>query len=189
MLHEFVTTNRDEIIARCRAKISSRPAPRPTDAELEHGVPLFLDQLADTLRLGLAQSPNPEMIRSAAKHGSELLSRGFTIAQVVNDYGGVCQTITELAVEKAAPITNREFQTLNLCLDIATAEAVGEYGRLREYEGTERLGLLAHELRNLLTVAVLSFDTLKTGTVGVDGSTAALLSRTLTALRHLTLLC
>ena len=43
MLHEFVTANRDEILARCRAKIASRPGPYPTDAELEYGVPLFLD--------------------------------------------------------------------------------------------------------------------------------------------------
>ncbi len=86
MLHQFVTANRAEIIARCRAKISSRPVPRPTDAELEYGVPLFLDQLADTLRLAL--EPNPAIGNSGAKHGNELLNRGFTIAQVVRDYGG-----------------------------------------------------------------------------------------------------
>ena len=53
MLHDFVRVNRAEIIARCRAKISTRPVPRPTDVELEHGVPLFLDQLADSLLLAL----------------------------------------------------------------------------------------------------------------------------------------
>ena len=50
MLHEFLTLHRDEIIARTREKVATRTAPRPTDAELEHGVPLFLDQLAETLR-------------------------------------------------------------------------------------------------------------------------------------------
>jgi signal transduction histidine kinase len=183
MLHEFVAANREEIIGRCRAKISSRPAPRPTDVELEHGVPLFLDQLAETLRFAL--TANPAMAKTAAKHGNELLHRGFTIAQVVHDYGGVCQTITELAIEKAAPITTREFKTLNLCLDDAIAEAVGEYGRMREHEGTERLGRLAHELRNLLNSAILSFDMLKTGTVGIGGSTGAVLGRSLEGLRNL----
>src|SRR5579863_8168030 len=120
MLHQFITENRSEIIDRCRAKIASRPAPRPTDVELEHGVPLFLDQLADTLRLAL--TTHPAIGKSAAKHGDELLHRGFTIAQVVHDYGGVCQAITELAVETQAPITTKEFQTLNLCLDDAIAE-------------------------------------------------------------------
>jgi signal transduction histidine kinase len=183
MLHDFVTANRAEIIARCRARVASRPAPRPTAVELEHGVPLFLDQLADTLRLVL--EPNPAMSESAAKHGNELLRGGFTIAQVVRDYGDICQTITELAVEKAAPITIDEFRTLNLCLDDAIADAVTEYGRLRAHEGTERLGQLAHELRNLLSSAFLAFEMIKTGSVGVGGSTAAVLGRSLRGLRDL----
>lgn len=164
MLHEFITAHRAEIVERCRARIASRPVPRATDEELEYGVPLFLDQLADTLRRALAGS-NPAIGESAAKHGNELLHRGFTIAQVVHDYGGICQTITELASERKAPITSEEFRTLNLCLDDAIAEAVTEYGKLREHEGTERFGHLVHELRNLLNRACLAFDVLKTGSV------------------------
>ena len=53
ILHEFVTNNRTEIIVRCRLLIADLHAPRPTQSELEHGVPLFLDQLADKLRLKL----------------------------------------------------------------------------------------------------------------------------------------
>jgi signal transduction histidine kinase len=182
VLHEFITANRTEIVARCRASISNRPAPRPTDIELEHGVPLFLDQLADELRF--AQS-TPAIGLSGSKHGGELLQHGFTIAQVVNDYGGICQTITALAVEMEASITAREFQTLNLCLDNAVAGAVTEYSRLREHEGTERLGLLAHELRNQLSSAVLAYQSLKTGTVGIGGSTGAVLGRSLAGLTNL----
>ncbi|HET6333764.1 MAG TPA: HAMP domain-containing sensor histidine kinase [Polyangiales bacterium] len=136
------------------------------------------------MRVALGSS-NPAIGESAAKHGNELLQRGFTIGQVVHDYGGVCQTITELAVEKSAPITPSEFQTLNLCLDDAIAEAVTEYGKLRAHEGTERLGFLAHELRNLLNSASLAFEVLKTGSVGVGGSTGAVLARGLAGLRRL----
>ena len=50
MLHEFVTTHRDAIIARSREKLTARPWPAATTAELSNGVPLFLDQLAETLR-------------------------------------------------------------------------------------------------------------------------------------------
>jgi signal transduction histidine kinase len=184
LLHEFISAHRLEIIGRCRARIASRPAPRATDEELEYGVPLFLDQLADTLRLALGAS-NPAIGKSAAMHGNELLNRGFTIAQVVRDYGGICQTITELASEKASAITTEEFRTLNLCLDDAIAEAVTEYGKLRAHEGAERLGHLAHELRNLLNSACLAFDVLKTGSVGVGGSTGAVLGRSLAGLRSL----
>lgn len=72
---------------------------------------------------------------------------------------------------------------LNLCLDDAIAEAVTEYGQLRAHEGTERLGQIAHELRNLLNSACLAFDVLKTGSVGVGGSTGAVLERSLASLR------
>lgn len=183
MLHEFITTNRAEIISRCRTKLANSAAPSTTEAELQLGVPLFLDQLAGTLRSALRSSP--EIRKSAAEHGNVLMHRGFTIAQVVRDYGGICQTITALAVEMAVPITTEEFQTLNLCLDDAIAEAVTEYGRLREHEGTERLGHLTHELRNLLNSAFLAFNALKTGSVGIGGSTGAVLSRSLAGLRDL----
>ncbi len=183
MLHDFVRANRAEIIARCRAKISTRPVPLPTDVELERGVPLFLDQLADSLRLALGT--NPAIATTAAEHAAGLLHDGFTIAQVVHNYGGICQTITEMAGESELSMTVAEFRMLNLCLDDAIAGAVTEYSRVREYEGTERLGHLAHELRNLLGSAVLSYEMLKSGSVAIGGSTGAVLGRCLAGLQSL----
>ena len=129
MLHEFIAVNREEIIRRCRAKVATRSVPPPTEAEIDHGVPVFLDQLVDALRLGLTSSP--EIGRSAVQHGHDLLLQGFTVSQVVHDYGDVCQSITELAVETNAPISTEDFRTLNRCLDDAIAGAVTEYGRER----------------------------------------------------------
>src|ERR1700730_7029735 len=90
MLHEFLTANRQTLITRCRAKVAKRSAPRPSDAELQHGIPLFLEQLVKTLEL--EQFPPPpesrkvsgpsergktpvssEIGTTAAKHGNELL--------------------------------------------------------------------------------------------------------------------
>ena len=51
--------------------------------------------------------------------------------------------------------------------------------------GAERLGFLAHELRNLINTAILAFEVLKTGNVGVGGSTGAVLHRSLVGLRAL----
>ncbi|GAC1595666.1 MAG: hypothetical protein NVS3B20_19370 [Polyangiales bacterium] len=193
MLHEFVTANRIELIARTRAKVLTRSAPRPTDEELESGVPLFLDQLVEQLRLSTPRTElrrsSPSIAVDAAKHGGNLMRRGFTIAQVVHDYGDICQAVTELAVETRASITTDEFHTLNRCLDDAIAEAVTEYTRLRERlqsdEETERLGRFAHELRNKLTAGTLAFATLRSGRVGISGSTGALVERSLHALRDL----
>jgi len=187
MLHEFIAVNRDEIIRRCRAKVATRSIPPSTDAEMDYGVPVFLDQLRDALRLG--QTTSPAISRSAIKHGHDLLRRGFTVSQVVHDYGDVCQAITELAVELNAPISTDDFRMLNRCLDDAIAGAVTEYGRERNQSGidgesargSERLGFFAHELRNLINTSLMAFEVLKTGNVGVAGSTGTVLHRSLLA--------
>jgi len=187
MLHEFIEVNRDEIIRRCRAKVATRSLPPPTKAEIDHGVPIFLDQLQDQLRLGLTSTP--EISKTAILHGHDLLLQGFTVSQVVHDYGDVCQAITELAVELNAPISADDFRTLNRCLDDAIAGAVTEFGREQNQttlEGeTARAGFLAHEVRNLVNTAIVAFEVLKTGNVGVAGSTGAVLHRSLMGLREL----
>jgi signal transduction histidine kinase len=192
MLHEFLTLHRKEIIERTRQKVATRTAPRPTEAELENGVPLFLEQLTETLvrEQGTPARPTSrDMTESALRHGGALRQAGFTVAQVVHGYGDVCQAVTELAIELQIPISNDEFKTLNRCLDEAIAQAVTEFARQRERSlldlETERLGFFAHELRNLLSNAMLAFEVLKTGTVGIGGSTGSILGRNLIALRDL----
>jgi signal transduction histidine kinase len=108
---------------------------------------------------------------------------------VVHDYGAICQIVTDLAVERKAPVRAEEFRTLNLCLDDAIAGAVEEYGRQSEEsirdENTERLGVLAHEMRNLLSTAILAFESINSGVVALNGSTGRVLGRSLLGLRHL----
>lgn len=48
-----------------------------------------------------------------------------------------------------------------------------------------RFGYFIHELRNLTNTAVLAFDVLKTGNVGVGGSTGTVLHRSLLGLNEL----
>jgi signal transduction histidine kinase len=185
MLHEFIAVNRNQIILRCKDKVAQRSTPPRTTGQFNHGVPLFLDQLGDALRLGRPSSP--EIGESALRHGHDLLRQGFTVSQVVHDYGDVCQAITELAVEADTAISTDEFRMLNGCLDDAIAGAVTEYGRQRNQStldgeiarGSERLGFLAHELRNLINTAMVAFEVLKSGNVGVAGSTGAVLQRSL----------
>jgi signal transduction histidine kinase len=190
MLYEFITLNREEIITRCRAKVATRSIPPPSEAEINHGVPLFLDQLVEMLESG---GTTVEMDRSAGQHGHDLLLKGFTVSQVVHDYGDVCQTITELALETNAPISTEDFQTLNRCLDEAIASAVTMYTRESQQSHSdkatdrdnERVGFLVHEMRNLVNTAVVAFEVLKSGNVAVGGSTGAVLNRTLIGLRDL----
>ena len=190
-LHEFIEEHRDEIIRRARAKVSSRAHPPPTTHELTNGIPLFLTQLGAILRQDLAPSAREEsaMGMSATLHGGDLLASGFTISEVVHDYGDLCQAITELATDLRLPISSTDFRTLNRCLDDAIASAVTEYSR-RHDEGVSdaeirRQGYLVHELRNHLNTATLAFQVVKTGKVGIAGSTFDMLERSLGQLREL----
>lgn len=191
MLQEFIEVNRREIIERCRAKVAARLIPTVTDVEIDHGVPLFLDQLREVLRLGLAS--HPVIASTALLHGHDLMAQGYSVSQVVRDYGDVCQSITELALELQAPISLEDFHTLNRCLDDAIAGAVTQYGRERNQSsvegeaarGRERLGFVAHEQRNLINVGLMAFEAMQMGNVGSTGSTATVLRRSLVGLQTL----
>jgi signal transduction histidine kinase len=191
MLEDFIATNSDEILARARSRVLQRNAPASTAAELTEGLPAFLDQLREALRRASVreQVDHIEIEKSAGLRGGHLFSRGLTVAQVVHDYGNLCQVITLLAVEQNASIPADEFQTLNFCLDEAIAGAVTSYGIRRERaiseEGTERLGVLAHEMRNALGSALLSFAIIKSGVVAPGGRTSVIHERSLMTLQML----
>ncbi len=189
MIHEFLTANTSEIIARTRAKVAARTTPVPTEAVLENGVPLFLNQLIDRLCPSTADNDNGAIEETAAQHGGELLTMGFTVSQLIHGYGDICQVVMLLADETHAQITVDEFRRFNRCLDDAIAHSVTEYERRRDqsitYQGAERLGSLAHELRNRLSAAMLAVTVLQEGTVGINGSTGAILVRNLRAMRDL----
>jgi len=193
MLYEFIAMQRGEIIRRCKVKVASRSIPGPTSVAIEHGVPLFLDQLVAALRLG--RSSSREIKEGAILQGHDLLTGGFSISQVVHNYGDVCQSITELANETDAPISANEFRLLNGCLDVAIAGAVTEYSRkglqkLAAVEAatageSERFGCLTYELRDLIHAALIAFEMVKVGHVGVGGSTSRIIDRALLRARDL----
>lgn len=191
-LAELITSHRDVLISRAHARVSSRTS-RVTDGDGDRadGIPAFLDQLCDALRAAesSARVDHDRIRESAARHGHDLLHLGLTVAQVVQSYGDVSQVVTELAREQEVTVAPGEFQILNLCIDDAIANAVTEYSRGREGaitgQGTERLGVLAHELRNVLNTAFLSYEIIKSGKVTMSGSTGLVLGRSLIGLREL----
>ena len=208
MLHSFLEANRDALIDRCRSIAALRLPPPSTDPVFHDGIPLFLDQLIVTLQAEErfetsaersaegprdARSGSMDIGVSAARHGRVLSDHGFTVEQVVHDYGDLCQAITGLASEIRAPIQAEEFQILNRCLDDGIAEAVTEFSYQRKLARddqeaqtfNERLGSLAHELRNHLSTATLAFSLIKSGRVAVSGATGAVMDRSLMALRSL----
>jgi signal transduction histidine kinase len=193
-LHDFIVASRAQIIERSRRRVSGRMIGGASEAKSEHGVELFLTQLTDALAPLTAShslqvvgaADQKKITDSAALHGHDLLRNGFSVAQVVLGYGDVSQVVNELVGEAKAQIRTEDFQLFSRCLDDAIAGAVTAYGEQRErdlaYEGTERMGVFAHELRNLLNTATLSFAVLKEGKVGLSGSTGAMHARSLSGL-------
>ena len=190
-MYTFLANNRDELIARCKAKVSRRPRRAATEGQLKNGVPLFLEQLRRTLvaeedgqageSLSISGASGgdahslSEMGVTAAAHGKQLLELGFTVDQVVHDYGDLCQAITDLAMERDAPFSIDQFRTLNRCLDNAIADAVTEFSiqrdaniaRQQSAEVNERVGFLVHELRNSVGTATLAASALELGPADV----------------------
>ena len=205
MLHEFLTLHRDELIERCKSKAALRFVPASAHkAVLPNGVPLVLDQLIETLRADhvtpVCRNPlicggsdsskaRPRIDDAASQHGLELLRNGFPVEEVVYGYGDLCQAITDLAVERNATIQAHEFKTVNHSLDKAIADALISYSARAhtslhaDNSGQhERLGFLAHELRNHLQTATLAIAAIRAGNVGAAGATAAVLDRSMTGM-------
>ena len=212
MLHEFLTLHRDDLIARCKAKVLLRPARTGSSAsaapKLIHGIPEFIDQLIATLRIeqtpvpmesrkisGPAGGTHPvhsRLSEAATLHGRELWLNAFSIDQVVHDYGDLCQAITDLAYERKAVISIDEFRTLNRCLDNAIADAVTEFSYERDIAAAkvesaahERRAIFAHQLRDDLHAASLAFHAIKAGSVAPGGATGAVLERSLASMASL----
>ncbi|GAB3474683.1 sensor histidine kinase [Polaromonas eurypsychrophila] len=208
MLHEFLTLHRTALIASCKTKTARRSSPLPGHEDMEFGIPLFLDQVIKTLQLeqnssgregmqvsGAAGGPShaSELGEAATQHGRELSLNGFTVEQVVHDYGDLCQAITDLAFELDAPIETEEFRTLNRCLDNGIADAVTEFSHQRKLISddresqalNQRLGFVAHELRNHINTAMLAVSYIKLGAVGFAGATGGVLDRSLLSLKSI----
>jgi signal transduction histidine kinase len=189
MFSDFLIQSREHIVEAARRRVASRQYPVASPAELRSGVPIFLDQLCEILRLEAAEAPSSDAAigATATRQGAELLARGFTLSEVVHDYGDICQAVMEVASAQNVVVSTEEFGILNRSLDTAIAEAVTEHARLsaasRQGEEVERLGHAAHEIRDRLNTAVFAFDALRKGHVGINGSTAEVLGRSLAALR------
>ncbi len=134
-----------------------------------------------------------ENSRTAALHGKELLAKGYSVDQVVHGYGDICQSITELARERAAPVTVTEFHTFNRLLDSAIADAVTAYAAQRDTSASiqgdhdlhAQMGTLADEHRKLILTAFKALDALKVGNIGLMGATGAILEDSLRKMQDL----
>jgi hypothetical protein len=184
MLADFIAGNREEIVTRYRSKAVIASFPVPLDAEREYTVLVFVEEMLGALRNSHYQT--------SVLHRDDHALEVRPIAPRVIQYREICLCIAELAMETNAPINVADFANLDRCLDDAVARAVTESisDRSQRAEGaveagSEPLRVFQREARRLVNTAMLSFDVLRTGTVGLDGSTGRLFYRSLIELRSL----
>jgi hypothetical protein len=183
MLADFIAGNREEIVTRYRSKAAIASLSVPLDAEREYTVLVFIEELLGALR--------NSHCRATVLHRDDNALEVRLIVPRVIQYRDICQCITELAMETNAPINVADFANLDRCFDDAVASAVTESVSDRSQipqgaaAGSEPLRAFQHEVRRLVNTAILSFNVLRTGTVGLDGSTGRLFYRTLGELRSL----
>lgn len=188
MLADFIAGNRDEIMMRYRAKAAIASRRTPLDAGSEYTALVFLDELLSELRFGSKRDSDDG---SAVRHRDHDVLDAPLIVPRIAQYGDIGESISELALEMNAPVNVAEFATLDRSVDEATARAVTESVSERGQTATvavpdsERFRVFQHEVRKLVNTAILSFDGLRTGRVGLEGSTGCLLNRSLIELRSL----
>lgn len=181
MLSDFLIQHEEVIERRSREVFLGRSVPTPLESELARGIPIFMKQLVEALSLRAGDDSQISM--TARDYGRRLFRLGFTVSELVRCYGSVCSVVTKLAGELGVDIATQDFEVFNRTLDVAIAESVTAHERERTLETakqeTERIGVLAHELRSTLSAAAWSFAVLKRGAVGVGGATADVLDRSL----------
>ena len=193
MLHEFLTREREPILAQCEQEILRFGSSARTAAgSPQGGWHVFYDEL-----IALMQRDEPFEFHvekgfhtaEAERQGKAYLQMGYTVSEVVHSYGVICQAITEFAAKLDYTITSREFRQLNLSLDTAIAEAVTEFEKVkseeRDVKETERLGFLAHELRNSLQSASIALEMIEGGSFGARSNTGGVLQNSLQRMAEL----
>jgi signal transduction histidine kinase len=187
-LRDFIATNREEIRAICLRKAQeASPARAPPDVEAD--LAIVVDEIVRALGHdeGLPEtSPLPGKSETAARHGRRRQELGDTIEIIARDFGAISDAVGDLAGRSCLSFGAREYQIFNQCLDTAIGTAIEQYwseARMQmEHATAERVGLLAHELRNALASARMAFSVLKRGERDIDSRTGDILARGLARL-------
>ena len=163
--------------------------------ELGGTTTLFIAQLLEQLRRDAGvetAAPSPGVSDSAESRGAALHDQRCSPAEIVFDYGAVCDAITTVAIRCDVSVTAQELRTLNLLVDGAVTSALEGYSRQRNRLDEKRLqeqalelGQLSHELRNVLNTALFSYQVIDRGPTPLRSRTGQALGRALLRMRHL----
>jgi signal transduction histidine kinase len=192
MLHDFLTRERNTILGVAKQKAHDSKWSRMSSGSVEEGWGIFYDELTGLLTPAAIKSDDKGAVSPVAmgeKQSKQYTHLGYAISEVVQSYTIIYQAITESAANLHYEISPPELQQLNLSLDTAIAEVVAgfekEQTEAQDLKEIERLGFLAHELRNSLQSATIALELIEGGTVRLDSKTGGVLQNSLQRMAEL----
>jgi signal transduction histidine kinase len=162
-LHAVLASRRDEVMQRWLEEVRGtlHPVSMPRVELVDH-LPAFLEQVTAALR---RPANAADGLDAAEDHGVQRLALGFSLDQVVREYGAMRTAILAVAADAGAEIVPSDQEVVFTCVINGIAGAVSEYSRQRDAEmqrqATEHFAFIAHELRNPLSSAALALTALQ----------------------------
>lgn len=190
-LHQFISDTRGEILALAVQKMKAR-SPEGTEGELAVEFDVVIEEIVGALRkdAGIPDpSPLPGKSAAASRVGGQRQSRGYAVEKIALHFGTISESVGELGARRGYRFGAQEYRIFNSCIDTAIASALEQYSE-QEHEQqaadtVQRIGFLAHELRNALSSARMAFNLLREGQMGIHSKTGAVLDRGLARLESL----
>jgi len=183
--------NRKELEGVCFRKMKEK-APERVEEHFPEEVRTVIDEIIRALgrEKGLPESsPLPGKSAAAAERGRRRKQLGSTIEKLSYDFGSISDAVGEIGRRAGVSFDASDYQVFNVSVDAAIAAAIEAYWNAAHgdanHAAAERLGFLAHELRNALSSAQMAFATLKRNQMGVNSRTGDVLERGLSRLESL----
>jgi signal transduction histidine kinase len=190
-MEAFITAHRSAILSRAETAIAAEAPGKPPEAVLGH-VPQFLDEIVLALRKNAGQpvfSPLPGRSKTAFDEGADRQRLGYEPYVLAKSFGVICEAVSALGADEGLTFTADEVGVLNRCIDAGLATAIEAYWnesrRATEHDTAERIGFLAHELRNTLSSMTIAYEAIREGRVGPASKTGEVINRSLGRLRAL----
>lgn len=183
MLHDLLTRERTAILAQCEVKVLRFGGALATNAPAP-GWSMFYDELVELL---MSDAP-PELHFASGDHFRDKFTKdyvrmGYTVSEVVHSYSVISESIHEFASRNDYTISTGEQLKISAALDHAIADAVMGFEKelidSRERRSAERIGVLAHELRNSLQTVTIAFELIERGAIGAQSNTSNALQQSL----------
>lgn len=155
-LADFIETHQGRIIECWKGRVKARMSIAMDESQLINSLPLFLDDLVDTLRKPPEEWP---ALKSAEEHGRQRVQVGVDIVNLTQEMSAVGEAIVELARQESFDLSSEDIQRLLRAVGRGTALSARAYAALRDEqlanEASQHFSFVAHEIRNPLNSARL----------------------------------